>query len=383
MPSRARASKVCWNSTCVARLAARKWTSSTIRASRPRYLDRNDVRPFVRMESRNPLVKASAVTCTSRIPGFADRIAWATPSRRCVLPSPTPPWITKGLKPEPIPKAISRAAARARREPGPAMKSSSLRASRVELLRGRSGAGSGFAGSDWGRSTRGRVAFLGRPMGGLASASIAIAAGSGSASIRNASFNGRPTTPSAASTRLSAKWPRIHSRKKPLGTSTRRSFPSTPRRTSSPNQRPNLASPTRSETAARSCASSPRSAADGQSSTRASMEQPSVIIAAQTANAAVARPGAIARGSRSMVKLAPGPKGICPPGRPLSKSERGESRTEGAVGRKVPAAHPDLTWHAVRKRPNARPRSRTPPSRRGRPRGALRARPRSCGRLGS
>ena len=63
----------------------------------------------------------------------------------------------------------------------------------------------------------------------------------------------RPVTAWAASTRLAEKWPLIHSRKKALGTWTSRASPSPlkPRWTSSPNQRPNRSSPSRSATAAR------------------------------------------------------------------------------------------------------------------------------------
>ena len=70
----------------------------------------------------------------------------------------------------------------------------------------------------------------------------------------------RPVTTWAASTRLVEKWPLIHSRKKALGTWTSRASPSPlkPRWTSSPNQRPNRSSPSRSATAARSADSKAR-----------------------------------------------------------------------------------------------------------------------------
>jgi len=70
----------------------------------------------------------------------------------------------------------------------------------------------------------------------------------------------RPVTAWAASTRLAEKWPLIHSRKKALGTWTSRALPSPlkPRWTSSPNQRLNRSSPSRSATAARSADSKAR-----------------------------------------------------------------------------------------------------------------------------
>ena len=78
--------------------------------------------------------------------------------------------------------------------------------------------------------------------------------GSNSFWIATFSRTCRPVTAWAASTRLAVKWPLIHSRKKALGTWTSRASPSPlkPRWTSSPNQRPNRSSPSRSATAARS-----------------------------------------------------------------------------------------------------------------------------------
>ena len=60
----------------MARLAARKWTSSTIRPPAPRNRERKLVSVPVRMASRKLLVNASAVSWTTFRPGWACRRAW-------------------------------------------------------------------------------------------------------------------------------------------------------------------------------------------------------------------------------------------------------------------------------------------------------------------
>ena len=136
-PSAIRALNVWRNSSCVARLAARKWMSSTTSASAPRYRDRNDlsgaashgVEEAVGERLGRDVHEPQSRPTRPQTHARSLRAGASCPGRR-------PPWITSGLNDAPSDCAISTAAACARRLPGPVTKSSSRRVGRDGWRRG-------------------------------------------------------------------------------------------------------------------------------------------------------------------------------------------------------------------------------------------------------
>ena len=200
-------------------------------------------------------MNASAVTWTSLRPGRRARRAWPTPSSRCVLPRPTPAWMTSGLNDAPSDCAISTAAACARRLHGPVTKSSSRRGGRAGGARGDDDAGAGpraagaglRQGLDVGAGA-GRERDLDlRPCGRRARRARRRARSWARPRRRPGRSAGAawPATASPAAIRLSAKWPWIHSRKKALGTPTSSASPveAEPHPLAEPEPEPRVAQP--------------------------------------------------------------------------------------------------------------------------------------------
>ena len=210
-PCRLRASNVCWSSTAVARLPAKNWTSSTSRMSSPRYERRKPGRPLPCSACRKVVVNCSAGTSIAEIPGCCLRTSATIPSRRCVLPVPLGPWITRGEISPSRDTTIS-AAARAMRLLPPVTKSSS-RASgrrRADSAKGRGGcdvSGNGCGdGSTNGMGTTARSAS--HSGGATVGGSSACWSGATCSSVGSASRKSTACTPPTTSAATASMSPR-------------------------------------------------------------------------------------------------------------------------------------------------------------------------------